>query len=98
MSETETQRLWKKLDEMGRQYERVAIMLQNQTEKLDDVSKDVKLMSLNGCAKSSQHTDHETRIRDLEASRNMAVGGAGILGALLGSLGGWLMQKIGGHG
>lgn len=89
------QRLWEKLDVLGRQYERLATTMSNNHDMLLEVRTDVKNMSMHGCSKAAQHDDHENRLRDVEGSRNMLAGAASLAGAVLGVVGSWLMKKVG---
>lgn len=95
MPESEMQRLWEKLDVLGRQYERLATTMSNNHDMLLEVRTDVKNMSMHGCSKATQHDDHEKRLRDVESSRNMLAGAASLAGAAFGIFGSWLLKKIG---
>jgi len=95
MSESEIQRIWAKLDTMGRQYERLATLLENQADMLSEVRGDVKNIAARGCSRSATHDDHEQRLRSVETTRNLAVGGAGVAGSIIGTIGGWLMTRLG---
>ena len=96
MSESETQRIWTELSKLGNNIAGMTSLVEGQQTMLAEVREDVKKMSVNGCAKATQHSDHEARLRSLETSRNVAVGMAAVIGSVLGTIGGWLMTRLGG--
>ncbi len=69
--------------------------INGQASLISEMRQDIKNMSMNGCAMASQHKDHETRIRDVEKSRNMLAGVSSLAGAVFGVVGGWLLKKVG---
>lgn len=96
MSDSEIQRIWQAINNLAQKVERLATNIENQGELLAEVRAEIRLITTQGCSKAGSHQDHEERIRSLETSRNVAVGGAGILGGIFGTVGGWLLTRIGG--
>ena len=96
MSESEVQLLWRGLNDLRSSVSALTATITAQQSLIAEMRQDVKHMATNGCVKASQHADHETRLRDVEKSRNMLAGMASLAGAFLGVVGSWLMKKIGG--
>lgn len=96
MSDSEVQRLWQALNILSTNVAGLTATITAQQSLIAEMRADIKNMTLNGCAKAEQHSDHESRIRDVEKSRNMLAGASSLAGAVLGVVGSWLMKKIGG--
>ena len=96
MSDSDIQRLYERLEVLGRQYERLATTMASNHDMLTEVRMDVKNMSINGCSKGTSHADHEERIRGLETFRNWAAGVVAIISGIFGVVGGKLAKMIGG--
>lgn len=96
MSDSEVQRLWQALNVLSNNVASLTATINGQQSLISEMRKDIKDMTVNGCAKSTQHADHETRIRDVEKSRNMLAGISSLAGAAFGVVGGWLLEKVGG--
>jgi len=96
MSESEVQRLWHALNNLSGMVAGLTATINSQQTLITEMRTDIKNMTINGCAKSAQHSDHEERIRDVEKSRNMLAGIASAAGSVLGVAGSWIMKKLGG--
>lgn len=103
MSDSEVQRLWQALNNLAGQVAGLTATINGQQALITEMRGDIKKMTIDGCAKATQHDDqgeriddHEDRLRDVEKSRNMLAGMSSLVGATLGVVGSWLMKKIGG--
>lgn len=96
MSDSEVQRLWQALNTLSNNVASLTATITAQASLIAEMRIDIKRMSSEGCAKATQHADHEDRLRDLEKSKNLLAGGAAAVGAVLGVVGSWLLKKIGG--
>ena len=94
MSESEVQLLWRALNDLRTALATLSAKLDHNHELMGEVRTDIKKLATDGCSKAAQYSDHETRIRDVEKSRNVMAGMASLAGAALGMLGQWLIKKI----